>query len=134
MAPRAGLILSGNTLYGTAETGGASDDGTVFAVNTDGTGFRTLHNFRFVYGSEGVNPLAGLVLAGNTLYGTTFQGGYSYGTVFMVNTDGTAFGNPHSFNVFSNDGNNTPTGDGGAPYAGLILSGNKIGRASCRER
>src|SRR6266545_4495261 len=41
--PYAGLILSGNVLYGTAIAGGSSDDGTVFAVNTDGTGFTTLH-------------------------------------------------------------------------------------------
>src|SRR5437870_644312 len=43
--PSAGLILSGNTLYGTAEYGGGSGWGTVFAVNTNGTGFTTRHNF-----------------------------------------------------------------------------------------
>src|SRR5260221_9510504 len=45
--PYAGLITnsSGNTLYGTAQAGGSADNGTVFAVNTDGTGFTTLHNF-----------------------------------------------------------------------------------------
>ena len=34
-----GLLLSGNTLYGAAQVGGSSGWGTVFAVNTDGTGF-----------------------------------------------------------------------------------------------
>ena len=43
--PEAGLILSGNTLYGTAEGGGNSGDGTVFRVNIDGTGFTNLHTF-----------------------------------------------------------------------------------------
>jgi uncharacterized repeat protein (TIGR03803 family) len=43
--PVAGLILSGNTLYGTASGGGAGGNGTVFALNTDGTGFTTLHSF-----------------------------------------------------------------------------------------
>ena len=43
--PYAGLILSGNTLYGTANNGGSSGNGTVFAVNTDGTGFTTLYSF-----------------------------------------------------------------------------------------
>jgi len=33
------LILSGNTLYGTASDGGWSASGTLFALNTDGTGF-----------------------------------------------------------------------------------------------
>src|SRR6266478_5688774 len=41
-SPCAGLILSGNTLYGTAAYGGSPGYGTVFAVNTDGTGFTTL--------------------------------------------------------------------------------------------
>src|SRR6266478_3522592 len=43
--PQAGLILSGNTLYGTARLGGSSGAGTVFAVNTAGTGFTTLYSF-----------------------------------------------------------------------------------------
>src|SRR5437899_11326960 len=43
--PDAGLVLSGNILYGTAQAGGDSGNGTVFALNTDGTGFRNLHSF-----------------------------------------------------------------------------------------
>src|SRR5262245_59218288 len=43
--PYAGLALSGDTLYGTAFYGGGSSAGTIFAVNTDGTGFTTLHSF-----------------------------------------------------------------------------------------
>jgi len=31
--------VGGNTLYGTAQYGGASNGGTIFSVNTDGTGF-----------------------------------------------------------------------------------------------
>src|SRR5258707_397901 len=44
-APSASLILSGNTLYGTASGGGSSGNGTVFAVNTDGSGFANLYEF-----------------------------------------------------------------------------------------
>jgi len=43
--PFAGLIISGNTLYGTAYQGGSSGNGTVFAMNTNGTGFSVLYNF-----------------------------------------------------------------------------------------
>ena len=72
--PYAGLILSGNTLYGTACGGGSSGNGTVFAVNTDGTGFTNLHSFTHLVlpgtNSDGANPYAGLILSGNTLYGT----------------------------------------------------------------
>src|SRR5258708_6814701 len=46
-SPYARLIASvwGNTLYGTTGYGGGSGQGTVFAVNTDGTGFTNLHSF-----------------------------------------------------------------------------------------
>src|ERR1039458_583167 len=39
------VVLSGNTLYGTAQFGGSSGNGTVFAVNTHGTGITILHGF-----------------------------------------------------------------------------------------
>src|SRR5439155_6268122 len=45
--PSAGLIISGNKMYGTAYGGGSSDRGTVFAVNTDGTGFTNLHSLTY---------------------------------------------------------------------------------------
>ncbi len=81
--PAAGLVLSGKTLYGTAQAGGISGHGTVFAVNTDGTRFTNLH--RFTYGSDGATPVAGLLLSGNTLYGTANAGGSAdNGTVFSL--------------------------------------------------
>src|SRR6185436_15707500 len=40
--PYGGLVLSDNILYGTALYGGSSSNGTVFAVNTNGTGFTNL--------------------------------------------------------------------------------------------
>ena len=114
--PNAGLILSNNTLYGTAAAGGSSGAGTVFAVNTDGTGFRILHSF--TGGSDGANPQAGLILSSNTLYSTAYSGGSSgEGTVFAVNTDGTGFTNLYSF---------TGGGDGANPIPGLILSSNTL--------
>src|ERR1019366_1796722 len=88
--PLAGLILSGNTLYGTAIAGGSSNPGTVFKINTDGTGFTTLHSF--TGGGDGIAPFAGLILSGGTLFGTAYYGGsLGQGTVFKVNTDGTGF-------------------------------------------
>ena len=124
--PQAGLILSGNTLYGTAYQGGASGNGTVFAINTDGTGFKTLHSFTIAAGlggsfgtnNDGVYPRAALTLSGNILYGTASSGGaYGYGTVFAINTEGTGFTNLYNF---------TGGSDGAEPFAGLILSGNTL--------
>jgi uncharacterized repeat protein (TIGR03803 family) len=83
-----GLILSGHTLYGTAQVGGTSGNGTVFSINTDGTGFTNLHTFTAspnFTNSDGANPGAGLILSGNFLYGTTQSGGSSgNGTVFSL--------------------------------------------------
>ena len=73
--PSAGLILSSNVLYGTANRGGNSGYGTVFKVNADGTGFTNLYSFTAGLGSggpygtnsDGVYPGAGVALLGNTL-------------------------------------------------------------------
>jgi uncharacterized repeat protein (TIGR03803 family) len=121
-APQAGLNLSGTTLYGTASTGGDFGYGTVFAVNTDGTGFTTLYSFSALSGeqtnSDGAAPLASLILSGNTLYGTASEGGIGVGTVFAVNTDGSNFRTVYSFG--------STIGGGETPVAGLILSGNTL--------
>src|ERR1041385_1680916 len=115
--PVAALILSSNTLYGTTLGGGSSGYGTVFNINTDGTGFITLHSF--TGGRDGKYPRAPLILSGNTLYGAARAGGSSgtYGTVFAVNTDGSRFTNLYSF---------TGGGDGFAPDGGLVLMGNTL--------
>jgi uncharacterized repeat protein (TIGR03803 family) len=79
--PHGGLTLLGNTLYGTTSAGGTSSNGTLFAINTDGSNFRTLYSF--TGGGDGANPQADLLLSGNTLYGTAASGGISgNGTVF----------------------------------------------------
>ena len=114
--PQAGLSLSGNTLYGTASSGSEPNSyGTVFSVNTDGTGFTNLYNF--TNGTDGAVPLAGLVLSGNTLYGTTSGSSNRYGTVFSLQTDGTGFKSLFTF---------TNVNDGSVPVGGLVLSGSTL--------
>lgn len=114
--PCATLVISDNTLYGTATWGGGYGNGTIFKLRTDGTGFGVLKNFSD--SSEGAYCYAGLLLSGSTLYGTAVSGGTSsLGTVFKVNTDGTGFSVLKSF----------PGGpDGAYPYAGLLLSGSTL--------
>jgi uncharacterized repeat protein (TIGR03803 family) len=115
--PYAGLVLSGNTLYGTAYYGGSSGLGTVFAINTDGSGFTNLYSF--TGGLDCGNPYAGLILAGSTLYGTTTGESSSiayYGSVFKISTNGSGFTVLKTFKG----------GDGANPYGGLVLSGNGL--------
>jgi uncharacterized repeat protein (TIGR03803 family) len=122
--PMAGLILSGNTLYGTTKNGGSGGHGTVFKINTDGTGFALIYGFTAYSpgtNSDGASPVASLVLSGNTLYGTTSAGGSanSFGTIFKVNTDGTGFTNLHTFGLLG-------VSDPAFPLAGMVLSGSTL--------
>ena len=128
--PVAGLILSGDTLYGTAFQGGSSSAGTVFAINADGTGFTTLYNFTAPSypsypsaNTDGAYPFGALILSSNTLYGTANGGGrWGQGTVFAINTDGTGFRNLHSLNP----GNALNTNSEGRSIAALVLSSNTL--------
>ena len=130
--PRAGLILSGETLFGTAEFGGSSGAGTVFGVHTDGTGFTNLHSFTAPSGSNNTNsdgayPFAGLASSGKTLYGNTYQGGSSgSGTVFAISTDGTGFTTLHTFTAGIGIWPNIVNADGANPSGALIVSGNTL--------
>ena len=60
------LLLSGDTLYGTTDSGGAQASGTLFKVSTNGSHFTVLHTF-----TNGVDGYGGpdLVMAGGMLYG-----------------------------------------------------------------
>ncbi len=106
-----------NTIYGI--NGGGSDSGSVFRVNSDGTGYTVLKHFPQTYSSpngptnlDGATPLAGPVLGGDTLYGSASQGGlWGKGTLFSLKTDGTGFTVLRHF----------AGSDGKAPYGELLL-------------
>ena len=103
--PTGSLTLDGSTLYGMTGNGGTSNNGVIFAINTDGTGYAILHDF--VGGnSDGATPsFSSLTLGGSTLYGTTSVGGTNNtGVVFAINTDGTGFTILHDFVGGSSDG------------------------------
>jgi uncharacterized repeat protein (TIGR03803 family) len=108
---QAGLIqgTDGN-LYGTTLYGGASNNGTIFRIDTAGATLTILHSFS---GSDGATPITGLIQApSGNFYGTTYYGGLSgnAGTIFKIDTAGTTL---TTLRVFSGS-------DGGVPYAGVI--------------
>lgn len=88
-----GLLRDGSVLYGTTQLGGLPDAGTVYRLNTDGTGFALLHTFSGPAG-DGISPQANLSRDGSTLYGTTAGFG---GTVYKIQTNGTGFSTLHQF-------------------------------------
>ena len=120
-APVAPLVDVKGALYGTTESGGAyyqssGASGTVFIIKTSGKE-KVLHSFRG--GTDGANPVAGLIDVKGTLYGTTYWGGvygggsgggYGGGTVFTITPSGAE-------NVLHSFGSSA---DGSQPWAALI--------------
>jgi len=122
--PIAGLVLSSNRLYGVMSRGGNRGSGTIFAVNTDGSGFTNLHIFSpldsmWYTNADGAWPQARLAISGRTLFGAASTGGTNMmgGTVFRINTDGSGFTNLHYFSSSDNNGE-SPNG--------LVVSGNRL--------
>ena len=111
----AGLLLAGSTLYGTTLSGGANGEGSLFALNINGTGYKVLATFA---GSDGESPEATLVLAPDGyLYGTAMEGGFQgQGTLYRIGTDGSDFAVLKHF------------GGAGGAYPGdtLVLSGPQL--------
>ena len=68
--------------------GGGSDNGVIFSVSTNGTGYNILKTFSATVSStnsDGSRPSAGLLFSGHILYGIARLGGsHGYGTVFRL--------------------------------------------------
>lgn len=97
---------SDGVLYGVTDTYSKEPaDGTVFALNRDGSGYALLHRFVGAPG-DGALPVGGLVEGGDgALYGATQSGGTSnLGTLFRLNKDGSNYNVLYSFAGTGADG------------------------------
>lgn len=82
--PLGSLLLIGSTLYGTTSAGGSAGLGTVFQINTDGTGYAHVHDFKGG-NSDGANPADNVIVVNNILYGMTEAGGKcKNGVIFSI--------------------------------------------------
>jgi uncharacterized repeat protein (TIGR03803 family) len=78
----------------------------LFATLAQAAPLSILHSFAGGT-ADGSAPVASLMLAGNSLFGTTLFGGGSLagkGTVFSLNTDGTSYQVLHKFTGSASDG------------------------------
>jgi uncharacterized repeat protein (TIGR03803 family) len=124
--PHAGpLVKVKDTLYGTTVYGGGPCKarcfgGTVFGITTSGAE-SVLYSFETSSQGDGKNPRAGVIAVGDTLYGTTVNGGTAScycGTVYKV----TLSGNESVLHSFSGEP------DGFGPEYGLLaVSGTLYG-------
>jgi uncharacterized repeat protein (TIGR03803 family) len=113
LVPIGALTISGTTLYGMTSRGGSANQGTIFKINLDGTGFAIVHSFTGG-ANDGAFPEGDLLITGSKMYGMTYNGGTdALGTLFGINTDGSDFTLMHSF-----DG-----ADGAHPIGDLITDG-----------
>jgi len=79
--PDGSFILVNNVLYSVTNNGGQSNAGLLFSINTNGSGYDTLHNFG--NGTDGQNPDGTLLCVNNTLFGGTIEGGtINHGNIF----------------------------------------------------
>ncbi len=103
--PNGSLTLSGSTLYGMTEDGGANGDGTIFSIPVTGGTPTTLASFN---GTNGEYPYGSLTLSGSTLYGMTGGGGANGdGTIFSIPVTG---GTPTTLLSFNGTNGEGPRG------------------------
>jgi uncharacterized repeat protein (TIGR03803 family) len=96
--PQGSLVFDGTFLYGMATWGGANNQGLIFKIKTDGTGYVNLHNFAGI--PDGMHPTGTLITDNTFLYGMVGGGSNSCacGFVFKIKTDGSAYNTILSFN------------------------------------
>lgn len=123
--PVAALVSDGaGNLWGTTQTGGLSNYGTVFEVNVSTGVVSTVVDFvnssNTLIANRGAYPSAALVSDGaGNLWGTTSQGGgHAFGTVFAVNASTGAIGTVVDF-----AGTETGNNRGGYPNDALVSDG-----------
>jgi uncharacterized repeat protein (TIGR03803 family) len=129
--PRSALVEGADgALYGTTQNGGPGDYGTIFKLNTDGSGYKVLHSFTCSFGQKPnpQGPMSGVLngvparwsfeggdgatpqqLVVGTIDGTLYGAAQNHGkngsgTVFALEPNGNRLTVLHDFPGFGEDG------------------------------
>ncbi|MDQ3019094.1 MAG: hypothetical protein M3R36_00765 [Bacteroidota bacterium] len=129
------MLMYNNVLYGATVYGGNKDNGVIFKINTDGTGYSPIHIFKGG-ADDGAQPHSGVIALNNFLYGLTAEGGAEgKGVIYKMNSGGTDFSvlhlfvkatghNPHGRLTLGSDGHTVfgITKSGGSNGEGVLFS------------
>ncbi|MBK8965956.1 MAG: VCBS repeat-containing protein [Lewinellaceae bacterium] len=103
-------------LYGLTASGGNFNQGTIFRIKTDNTGFTGAHHFAGG-ATDGSNPSGPMAEADGKLYGTAPGGGaFGQGVLFEFDPGTNGYALKHSFFGF----------DGAGPKGGLTEAGGSL--------
>lgn len=117
--PHGGLIEAGDgTLFGATQYGGPRDQGAIFKLNRDGSGYGVLYSFSG--GGDASHSYSSLQQSRDgSFIGTTWDGGSAnLGTVFKLNKNGGDYTILHSFAG--------PLDDGANPFTGVIQASDGV--------
>jgi gliding motility-associated-like protein len=107
--PYGSLTSDGTFLYGMTSEGGSTNNGTIFKILKDGTGYVRILNFNGA--GNGKEPFGTLLYDGTFLYGMTIEGGsINDGVIFKIRPDGTGYVKLFEFDI-NNQHASTPFGD-----------------------
>lgn len=115
--PHGGLYFDGTYLYGAASGGGVNNDGILFKIKRNGTGFTDLYDFDGA--AHGKAPRGDLISDGTNLYGMTVNGGTNnLGVVFKFQycTPPTVIANASATTICATN-SVTLTGSGASTYS-----------------
>jgi len=81
--------IPGNKIFGVMKFGGVNNGGTLYSINSNGTGFAVHHHFE---NTTGLEPESMLVYYDEKLFGTTTSGGANgLGVLYAIDADGTNY-------------------------------------------
>lgn len=91
------MLFFDNSFYGATLYGGSNNNGVIFKINQDGSGYTPVHVFKGG-DSGGAQSHSGVIAIGNVLFGMSALGGtQGHGTIFKMNPDGSDFKVIYSF-------------------------------------
>jgi|GEM_PF-1476331 len=112
--PSGSLVSDGTYLYGMTTNGGARQEGNIFKIKPDGTGYTNLVD-AYDDSNNLTNPIGSLIYDNGYLYGITLCPDYNetvglIGNIFRIKTDASGLTIMHQFNEDNATGYNDEEG------------------------